>query len=168
MSLIKITLYWIIDNFLLFVVLIALDLSFNQLTKLPSELGNLSALETLKLSNNQLTDVPLVINEFSQLKHLDVSNNRIQFFPPGINSLNELEYLNLSHNLLEDFSIIVNFPGLHEVNVSHNLIKSMDCGADELSSIPWLETVDLRGNPLEDDSRMILQSIVRLKIIVDT
>ncbi len=53
----------------------ALDLSDNQLTGLPAELGQLKNLETLDVSNNKLTGLPLELGNLTQLRVLDVSGN---------------------------------------------------------------------------------------------
>lgn len=52
-----------------------LDLSDNQLTGLPAELGQLSKLETLDVSNNKLTGLPLELGNLTRLRLLDVSGN---------------------------------------------------------------------------------------------
>ncbi len=52
-----------------------LDLSGNNLTGLPAELGQLRKLETLDVSNNQLTGLPMELGNLTQLRVLDISGN---------------------------------------------------------------------------------------------
>ena len=48
-----------------------LDLSVNQLTKLPAEIGQLTQLIRLDLYNNKLTQLSVEIGQLTQLKTLN-------------------------------------------------------------------------------------------------
>ena len=90
------------------------------------------------------------------------------FVSQDIGTLDTLNYINLSFNVMDQLIFFKNFPGLREVVVSHNKIEEVEVNVDELTaSTPWLETIDLKGNPLKENSRVFLQSIVRLKILLD-
>ncbi|MEZ4637779.1 MAG: leucine-rich repeat domain-containing protein [Caldilineaceae bacterium] len=52
-----------------------LDVSYNELTALPAEVGDLVNLKTLNLSDNQLTSLPPEIGELSSLGYLSVEQN---------------------------------------------------------------------------------------------
>jgi len=52
-----------------------LDLSGNDLTGLPAELGQLKQLEILDVSNNRLTGLPLELGNLTQLRIFDISGN---------------------------------------------------------------------------------------------
>lgn len=52
-----------------------LDLSNNQMTGVPAEVGQLQKLEFLNLSNNQLTGLPYELGNLKNLKVLDLSGN---------------------------------------------------------------------------------------------
>jgi hypothetical protein len=58
-----------------FVTLLALDLSANQLTELPAELGRLRKLVALNLSDNQLTDLPAELGRLTGLFDLNLEGN---------------------------------------------------------------------------------------------
>ena len=66
-------------HFHLFLLDRHLDFHFNHLTgSIPSEIGNLTALESLDLLNNQLTGpIPSEIGQLPALEGLVLSNNQI-------------------------------------------------------------------------------------------
>ncbi|KRF82359.1 leucine-rich repeat-containing protein 20 isoform X2 [Drosophila virilis] len=54
-----------------------LNLSYNQLSKLPDELANLSALTTLNISHNSFITLPQVVFKLQKLATLDAQQNAI-------------------------------------------------------------------------------------------
>ncbi len=147
-----------------------LDLSFNQLHSLPSELQNLMELKSLNISNNLFTDVPAVVVMCTQLQQLDISCNQIQSLPDDFGILSELHRLNLAHNLFKDTVCFQFFPALKELDMSHNQIQEVvwDGGiGGVMASAPWLEVIDFKGNPFKEETHRNLESIVRLKILTD-
>jgi GTPase SAR1 family protein len=77
-----------------------LDLSGNELTTLPPEIGQLVYLKSLNLDGNQLTTLPLEIVQLVNLQSLDLSNNRLTALPSEIVQLIELKSLDLDGNQL--------------------------------------------------------------------
>ncbi|GAQ83946.1 disease resistance protein (TIR-NBS-LRR class) family [Klebsormidium nitens] len=70
-----------------------LDLKGNSLSKLPSEIGLLVALEQLLLSQNHLEELPSEIGDLPWLRVLDVAYNRLQTLPETVGRLTQLEEL---------------------------------------------------------------------------
>ncbi|KAG7165962.1 leucine-rich repeat-containing protein 58-like [Homarus americanus] len=68
---------------------------------LPKDLSLLSKLRELNLSGNQLTRVPNQLYEMNGLRYLYLGNNRITEVLPEIKSMQSLQVLNLGGNLLE-------------------------------------------------------------------
>jgi Leucine-rich repeat (LRR) protein len=64
--------------------LTTLNLSVNQLERLPAEIGELKNLTTLFLSANQLKTLPAEIVELKNLTTLDLSENPLESPPPEI------------------------------------------------------------------------------------
>ncbi len=78
-----------------------LDLSFNQLTALPPEIGRLTALTHLWLYGNQLTALPPEIGRLTALTHLWLHGNQLTALPPEIGRLTALTRLSLDGNPLQ-------------------------------------------------------------------
>jgi len=81
-----------------------IDISNNNLFgKIPLEVCNLTALQSLNLSHNQLMGtIPKEIGNMKQLESLDFSNNTLsREIPQNMSALTFLEALNLSFNNLE-------------------------------------------------------------------
>ena len=97
----------------------------------------------LDLSHNQLNRLPNELHQLSLLVKLDISHNQLTYLPESIRQL----------------------PALEELNAAHNLITAAT--SDEMTASPSLQTVDLSGNPLDDDIKAVLSSVVRIKIIID-
>ena len=70
----------------------------NKLNSLPAEIGKLSKLTILDPSDNDITDIPAEIGNLSNLKTLDLSGNDIDEFPNEMIKLTNLEVLNLTGN----------------------------------------------------------------------
>ncbi|XP_017624965.1 receptor-like protein 1 [Gossypium arboreum] len=80
-----------------------IDLSCNRLTgEIPTEIGNLSEIQSLNLSHNNLTrHIPSMFSKLKQIESLDLSyNNLIGRIPTQLTELYTLEVFNVSYNNL--------------------------------------------------------------------
>ena len=77
-----------------------LNLSNNNLTSLPKEIGNLKQLLQLFLYDNKLTSLPKEIGDLNQLEVLNVRNNQLTSVPKEIGDLKQLKELDLGDNQL--------------------------------------------------------------------
>jgi len=76
-----------------------LNLSNNQLTgSIQAEIRHLQALRILNASNNAMTGVPAEIGQLKNLEVLDLSNNQLTGLPNELGNLQNLKTLNLSGN----------------------------------------------------------------------
>lgn len=168
-----------------------LHLTLNNIVgKIPNELENLTALESLNLSGNQLNgNIPEEIGNLKQLKYIYLSQNQLSgTIPESIGNLSALKYLMLSDNelsgtipesieklyALEFFSIYNNKISGHipECIVKLSNLKSITFDNNELSgSIPEsignlsaLKIISIRNNTL---SGSIPESIGKLTSLSD-
>src|SRR5258706_9870417 len=79
--------------------LLYLDISGLGLLQLPSEIWQLTNLESLYLNNNQLSQLPIEIGQLTNLESLHLSNNGLSQLPAEIGQLTNLEWLRLDNNL---------------------------------------------------------------------
>jgi len=76
-----------------------LNLAHNQLTgALPGEIRFLKNLQKLNLSYNDMTGVPAEVGQLTELKELDLSYNRFTGLPNELGNLRNLKILNLTGN----------------------------------------------------------------------
>jgi E3 ubiquitin-protein ligase SspH2 len=145
---------------------LGLDLSYNQLTRLPDlsgltslttlnlygnrlhslpDLSTMSALTTLNLGANQFTDIPSA-HLPKNLRTLILSKNRLTALPDlsGMNKLNRLELVNNQLDILPDLSTLRN---LQELDLSANRFTDSDA-IETLHKLRNLKTLRLRDNRL--------------------
>lgn len=77
-----------------------LNISVNQIERLPSQLSALGDLRTLDLSSNKLTAFPPCLLEMKGLEVLILSSNSIEYMPTKVKILQKLRHLDISFNPL--------------------------------------------------------------------
>ncbi len=137
-----------------------LNLSLNQLTgEIPTELGNLSNLQTLNLSLNQLTgEVPTELGGLSNLEVLHLSRNQLMGeIPTELGSLLSLEQLFLNRNRLtgEIPPELGNLSNLRVLLLSGNRLTG--CIPNELRDLPGNDFHSL-GLPFCGDEPTVIES----------
>jgi hypothetical protein len=115
------------EDFLKFEKLERLDLSKNQLDKLPEDFGKLSNLRHLDLDGNQLEMLPEDFCKLSNLKTLYLEGNRLSKLPKDFDKLSNLEWLHLTSNIFTEIP--------SEINEMTNL-KKLSFGGNKLKEIP--------------------------------
>lgn len=125
-----------------------MDLSRNQIQKLPPNFGDLSGLKSLDLRGNMLEDLPESIGKLGQLTYLDLSYNRLTpaGIPPTLGSLTSLVSLNLGMNKLDTLPPAMQaLENLEELALFDNLFTEEPAFLTEL---PNLNNVNLIRNPV--------------------
>lgn len=121
-----------------------LDLSHNNITKITHELDKLTEVVTLDLSTNGLTE----INKF-------------------LHNAKKLVHLNLAHNRIEKLSLTHLPTSISSLDLTGNLLKDVP---SDLSHLPYLEHLELDGNPLDCscDNIIARNRLLALKIYIDS
>uniref|UniRef100_A0A667IJ05 Leucine rich repeat and sterile alpha motif containing 1 n=1 Tax=Lynx canadensis TaxID=61383 RepID=A0A667IJ05_LYNCA len=80
---------------------LVLDLHDNQLSALPDDIGQLTALQVLNVERNQLTYLPRSIGNLIQLQTLNVKDNKLRELPDTVGELRSLRTLDISENEIQ-------------------------------------------------------------------
>jgi Leucine-rich repeat (LRR) protein len=106
-----------------------IDISDTGTDVVPAMVYRLRRLQTLNMSYNRISNVASEIEQLSQLRELRADNNLLSLFP-DIRALKQLETLNLSNNNLTELPKgILTLQHLKYVNLSGNTISPQDIGA---------------------------------------
>jgi hypothetical protein len=117
-----------------------LFLCYNQLSSVPSELGQLTALKYLNLRNNQLSSVPHDLGQLSALQYLYLSHNQLSSVPSELGQLSALQWLYLNNNQLSSVPIeLGQLSALRKLHLSNNQLSSVPSELGQLSSLQLLE-----------------------------
>ena len=126
--------------------LASLDLSSNEISKLPENWDQVPCLRELNLAENQLTTLPrrFCTGALSKsLCQLNLSSNLIELLPNFTCSLVGLLDLNLAKNKLRALPpAFARFRLLHHLDASHNLLTLLPGGLARLK----LDSLELTGN----------------------
>ncbi|OQR89838.1 membrane protein [Thraustotheca clavata] len=123
-----------------------LDIGYNLLTSLPTEIGTLKNLEELWVTNNALESIPESILELPKLRMLQLSNNKLKILPSNLGNASSLEVLSLDNNQL---SVVPHSIGqlsnLKELNLRGNKLTELPLS---LSQLAQLEILSVNSNQL--------------------
>lgn len=124
----------------------SLDLSYNQIKKLPTGLSALTELRRLQLSFNQITRIEEnLLGLLPKLKHLDLRSNRLRQLSLASTSL---ESLDVSENRLKGVAPIQLFcPELLHLNISSNKLGLLSF---EEADFPQLQYLNLARNRIQE------------------
>jgi Leucine-rich repeat (LRR) protein len=79
----------------------SLDLAWNRLETLPTEITKLERLYSLNIISNTLKSLPPKISELTNLNLLNLSGNKLIVLPPEVTNLTRLQSLHLTCNKLK-------------------------------------------------------------------
>lgn len=125
-----------------------LDLSRNQIQKLPDNIGDFSSLRWLDLHSNKLKSVPESIGNLVGLTHLNLANNCLTSasLPSSLGSLSNLKSLNLGMNQLDALPPTMEcLVELQELGLFDNLFVKLP---DFVKTLRKLTKLNVTRNPL--------------------
>ena len=123
-----------------------LFLDDNQLTELPASIGNLTNLTVLCLKNNQLTELPPEIVVLRNLQQLNLVGNRLTSLPPEIGALTSLKLLDLNYNRLTSLPpAIGQLRSLQILRLNKNQLTSLP---PQIGQLIDLQVLNLDNNRL--------------------
>ncbi|ELV14016.1 Protein flightless-1 like protein [Tupaia chinensis] len=124
-----------------------LNLSSNQISELSLCIDQWVHVETLNLSRNQLTSLPSAICKLTKLKRLYLNSNKLDFdgLPSGIGKLTSLEEFMAANNNLELIpESLCRCPKLRKLVLNQNRLVTLPEAVHFLTEI---EVLDVRENP---------------------
>ena len=128
--------------------LINIDLHHNKLLKISKNFKLFKNLKSLKLDSNQISFIPSFIGDFPNLEIFTISNNLITYIPTSIKNLINLKILNFSNNKVQRLPIeLGQLESLISLYFDGNYFTSIPttlCYLKRLNelSFDWLEFVD--------------------------
>jgi internalin A len=139
-----------------------LDLSGMNLSMVPSEIGNLTNLNSLDLRSNQIKTLPESIGNLTNLNSLDLKSNRLEILPESIGNLIELESFDLRGNRLKTLpESIGNLESLTSIPLWGNQLNTLP---ESIGNLTNLEYLHLWGNQLNTLPESI-GNLFKLKLI---
>lgn len=114
----------------------AVDVSYNNIEKLPKELAALENLRELDLSHNKLRRIPSDLSKLPKLAKIEADNNALKSVPNEIVDITSLTVLNLSHNELRKVpKRVQTLENLEELDVSHNQLRKLPVDLGQLRNL---------------------------------
>ncbi len=126
-----------------------LDLPDNAVSNL-APLSGLVNLQTLHLANNQIEDLSPLAG-LGNLQELDLLENQVSDISL-LYGLSSLEILGLERNRVSDISVLSGLYSLRKLNLHRNRISDLT----PLLEFTWLEWLDVRLNPLNEEAYDVL------------
>ncbi|XP_061173822.1 protein lap1-like [Saccostrea echinata] len=114
-------------------------LNNNNITSIPDSIGSLVNLKVLKLSHNHLMGLAESLTSLSNLVHLDVRKNKLQSLPSGIGSLLKLSCLKLGSNSISHIpKNLYKLTHLKVLKFEKNKIDSLSGDVSNLLELEYL------------------------------
>ena len=135
-----------------------IDLSWNHLKWLPTEIKYLTNLQILHLYNNRLTQTAVQnICQLPNLQTLDLRSNQLIELPTEIENLTHLQTLELDYNQLTELPIEIRYlTNLQTLILSNNQLTELPT---EIRNLTHLQTLNLWDNQL---TQLAIQNICQL------
>ena len=121
--------------------LIIVDLSYNNLLKIPGDLFKLNYIKELNLENNHINYIQHQMSSLTNLEILNLSNNEITQLPNSLFKLTKLQILLLNYNKIRIIPIEIGLmKNLQKLNIYNNQINELPttlCNISKLKNIEF-------------------------------
>ncbi|XP_025425391.1 chaoptin isoform X2 [Sipha flava] len=147
-------------------VLRALDLSYNQLDKVPlKSFSNIKNLDWLNLHGNNIEVVETYWNHLQDtLQHLFIGENDLTSFPDHFSKLRTLSTLNLDNNLITSIQPNIKTPPVLEtLSISNNFLQEFPVSLIETGTA--LNRLYVRDNYIVNITKIVPNRFVKLDIL---
>ncbi|KAI7819044.1 hypothetical protein BC939DRAFT_270972 [Gamsiella multidivaricata] len=136
-----------------------LDMSFNNLTEIPGEIGRLSRLRILLLFGNRIgPQLPKTLSDLTRLRKLDIRQNEIL----NLDALNDLPSL---QELLVDYNANVVFNNSFKALVKASFLKCNMTNASIRGTGDTLTFLDMSSNRLSNLASTFFEHLRSLEIL---
>ncbi|HAS47429.1 MAG TPA: hypothetical protein DCS93_43530 [Microscillaceae bacterium] len=152
-----------------------LILDYCGLDHIPYNLGSLKSIEKVSLAGNNITSFPSFIFQLKKVKELSLSENPIQSIPEKVLNLNALESLWLDHCLIGQTNYdnkpvkdsispisLSSLQSLSSISICSSGLKEIP---DFITSVPYLKTLKLSSNQINDTTAYKLSLIKGLETL---
>ncbi|XP_068583090.1 volume-regulated anion channel subunit LRRC8C [Cebidichthys violaceus] len=127
--------------------LVTLKLWHNKITYIPDHISKLHTLETLDVSWNNLRKLPSRLFYCTKLRHLDVSHNQLTSLPPEVGILQGLQFFSAAFNSLEMLpEELFSCKRLKTLALGNNCLSDL---SPRVASLAQLVRLEVKGNRLE-------------------
>jgi hypothetical protein len=124
--------------------IVSLDLSYNNILEIPSNIGELQVMREFKCSFNKLKELPPEIGRIKRLRKLYVNGNQLESLPTEIGRLEMLEELIVSENELQELPRTISLmSALRVLRLQNNKLRVLPY---EIASIQTLEDLNCSNN----------------------
>ncbi len=140
--------------------IVKLDLSGNQLTRIPADLARMPLLQGLRLWHSPLTYKQGMFKGMEQLRTLDLSENRLSVIPDIFEGLDRLSKLNLCSNDITHlaYAPLKSLRSLEKLYVIGNRVANLDIEIlDRLKKLMIIDMSSYRGH-FQQNLEQLLQS----------
>ncbi|ULT88509.1 hypothetical protein L3Y34_007607 [Caenorhabditis briggsae] len=125
-----------------------LDVSDNEISMLPAEIGQLTQLIELNLNRNEITDIPETLKNCKMLANLKLNGNPFTRLPESISECTSITILSLNEtNLTALPSAMGSLANLRVLEARENHLRTIPSSIVDLK---LLEELDLGQNEIED------------------
>ena len=140
-----------------------INLSFNHIKSLPSNLHYLRFLHTLDLSSNYLNELPNDIGYLEQLHTLLLNDNHLKTLPRTFSRLLQLEHLDLSANQFQSIDTMKNFLKLKSFAINSNPLNIFPMLLNTCVNIEEISCSEIHLHRMNEISLEYFQQFVKLK-----